>query len=165
MQRDFDEGVDVFQRILCATDFSETAEAAWEMACELARVHRAELALVHAFTDLPSYAYAEVPGPAVQKVWEEQRQWVQQALEERTAAAAARGLTVKPLLKTGAAATVIADAAAEQGVDLVVVGTHGRTGLNRLVIGSVAERVVRIAPCPVLTVKPPAARERARVAA
>jgi len=159
------EGVDVFQRILCATDFSETAEAAWEMACELARVHRAELALVHVFTDLPSYAYAEVPGPAVQKVWEEQRQWVQQALEERAAAAAARGLAVRPLLKTGTAAAAIADAAVEHGVDLVVVGTHGRTGLNRLVIGSVAERVVRIAPCPVLTVKPPAARERARVAA
>ena len=165
MHARFDEGVDVFQRILCATDFSETAEAAWEMACDLARVHRAELALVHVFTDLPSYAYAEVPGPAVHRVWEEQRQWVQRALEDRVAAAAARGLTVHALLKTGTAATVIADTAAEQAVDLVVVGTHGRTGLNRLIIGSVAERVVRIAPCPVLTVKPSAARERVRAAA
>jgi nucleotide-binding universal stress UspA family protein len=150
----FDEGVDMFQQILCATDFSDTAEAAWEIACELARLHRAELVLVHALVELPLYATAEAPGPAVAQIWEDQQRWVQTALDERVAAAGARGLKARALVKTGPAAASIADAAAEEGTDLIVIGTHGRTGFNRLVIGSVAERVVRIAPCPVLTVKP-----------
>ena len=59
----------------------------------------------------------------------------------------------------------IVDTATEEGADLIVIGTHGRTGLTRLVIGSVAERVVRIAPCPVLIVKPSAVREHVRAAA
>jgi nucleotide-binding universal stress UspA family protein len=157
--------VDVFQRILCATDFSDTAEAAWEMACELARSHGASLVLVHVFVDLPAYSLGEAPGTAVVRVWEEQRTWVQRALDERTSAAAARGLAVRSRLETGSPATAIADAAEAEGADLVVIGTHGRTGLNRLVIGSVAERVVRIAPCPVLTVKPRPSARPARAAA
>lgn len=155
----------MFQRILCATDFSDTAEAAWETACELARVHRAELVLVHVFTGLPMYSYAELPGPTVQKVWEEQRQWVEQTLDERVAAATARGLTARGVLKIGAAATEIPETATEEHADLIVVGTHGRTGLNRLVIGSIAERVVRLAPCPVLTIKPHPTSQPARAAA
>jgi nucleotide-binding universal stress UspA family protein len=101
----------------------------------------------------------------VQRVWEEQRLWVQQALDQRVAAAAAGGLSVSAVLKTGSAPEAILDAAADERADLIVIGTHGRTGLTRLVIGSVAERVVRMAPCPVLVVKPPPAREAARAAA
>jgi nucleotide-binding universal stress UspA family protein len=155
----------VFKRILCATDFSETAEAAWDISCELARLHRAQLTLVHVFVELPLYSMAEVPGPAVAQVWDEQRAWVQRALDERVAAAGTTGLNVRPLLKTGTPASTIADTAAEEGNDLIVIGTHGRTGLNRLVIGSVAERVVRIAPCPVLTVKPRTSARESRAAA
>jgi nucleotide-binding universal stress UspA family protein len=159
------EDVHVFRRILCATDFSDTAEAAWDMACELARVHVAELELVHVFTRLPAYSYAEAPAPAVEKIWEEQRQWVRQALDERVAAAAAGGLRARSVLKTGTPAPEIADTAGEHRADLIVIGTHGRTGLDRLIVGSVAERVVRLAPCPVLAVKPRPAREAVRAAA
>ena len=165
VQRDDSKDVDVFKRILCATDFSDTAEVAWEIACELARVHRAELALVHVFAELPLYGYAELPAPNVQQIWDEQRLWVQQALDQRVDAATARGLTARSDLLTGSAPQAIADAAGSDGSDLVVIGTHGRTGLHRLVIGSVAERVVRIAPCPVLTVKPDTARQSTRAAA
>jgi nucleotide-binding universal stress UspA family protein len=152
----------MFQRILCATDFSETAEAAWDMARDLARVHGAELMLLHVFADLPQYSYAEVPAPTVQQVWESQRRWVDEAVAERVAVATRAGLRARPIVKTGAAAAVIAETAAEERADLVVIGTHGRTGLNRLLVGSVAERVVRLAPCPVVTVKPSGAREHAR---
>jgi nucleotide-binding universal stress UspA family protein len=154
----------MFQRILCATDFSDTAETAWEVACELARVHRGQLTLVHVFGEMPVYTYAEVPGPSLHKVWEEQRQWVEQALGERVAAATARGLAARGVVRTGSAAIEITDAASEENADLIVVGTHGRTGLNRLVIGSVAERVVRSAPAPVLTVKPRPTSQAARAA-
>jgi universal stress protein A len=153
----------MFKRIVCATDFSDTAEAAWELAGELARTHRAELVLVHVFVELP--VYSEVAVATVQRVWEEQRLWAEQQLAERVEAAAARGLAARYLLRTGTAPDGIVQAAADERADLVVVGTHGRSGIERLVIGSVAERVVRIAPCPVLTVKPRAAREAVRAAA
>ena len=154
----------MFQRILCATDFSDTAEAAWEAACELARTHRAELILVHVFTELP--VYPEVAVIEVQRVWEDQRGWVEKELADRVAAGSRRGLSARSLLKTGVAPESIVEAATETKADLIVIGTHGRTGLTRLVIGSVAERVVRLAPCPVLCVKPTAAkRDTARAAA
>lgn len=142
----------MFKRILCATDFSDTAETAWEAACQLARVHQAELTLVHVFVELP--VYPEVAVTTIQGVWEEQRLWIEQQLTERVEAATARGITARYLLRTGTAPEEIARASTDEGADLVVVGTHGRTGIDRLLIGSVAERVVRAAPCPVLTVKP-----------
>jgi universal stress protein A len=149
----------MFQRIVCATDFSDTAEAAWEMACGLAAVHRAELTLVHVFPDLPPSP--DVAVPSVMEVWEEQRRWVSQELERRVADAVARGLRSRAVLKMGPAAAGLVEAVNEVGGDLVVVGTHGRTGLERVLLGSVAEQVVRAAPCAVLTVKP-RARERAQ---
>jgi nucleotide-binding universal stress UspA family protein len=153
----------MFKRIVCATDFSDTAETAWEIACELARIHQAELVLVHVFVELP--VYPEVAVTTIQRVWEEQRSWVEQRLAERVEAATARGLTAHYRLRTGTAPEEIARAATDEAADLVVVGTHGRTGINRLVIGSVAERVLRIAPCPVLTVKPRPTRTTARAGA
>jgi len=153
----------MFERIVCATDFSDTAEVAWQLAVELARAHQAELVLVHVFIELP--IYSEVAVSSLQQVWEEQRLWAEQQLAERVEAAAGRGLAVRYLLRTGTAAEEIAQTATDEHADLVVVGTHGRTGLNRLMIGSVAERVVRVAPCPVLTVKPHPVREAARAAA
>ncbi len=153
----------MFKRILCATDFSGTAEAAWEAARELARTHRADLTLVHVFTELP--IYPEVAVLEVQRVWEDQREWVERALAERVTEATARGLAARWVLKTGVAPEAIVETAAEMHADLIVIGTHGRTGLSRLVIGSVAERVVRLAPCPVLTMKPAVAPEAARAAA
>jgi universal stress protein A len=153
----------MFKQIVCATDFSDTAEAAWELAVELARTHQAELVLVHVFIELP--VYTEVAVTSVQQVWEEQRRWAEEQLAERVEAAAGRGAAARYLLRTGTAPEEIVQAATDERADLVVVGTHGRTGLNRLMIGSVAERVVRVAPCPVLTVKPRPAAESARAAA
>ena len=152
----------MFQRIVCATDFSDTAEAAWAVACGLAAVHRAELTLVHIFPDLPPSP--DVAVPSVMEVWEEQRRWVSQELERRVADAVARGLRSRAVLKMGPAAAGLVEAVNEVGGDLVVVGTHGRTGLERVLLGSVAEQVVRAAPCAVLTVKP-RAREGAQTAA
>ena len=140
----------MFKRIVCATDFSDTAEAAWDLASDLAQTHRAELVLVHVFIELP--VYPEVAVASIQQVWEEQREWAERQLAARIEAAVKRGLTARYLLKTGTAPEEIMQAATDEHADLIVVGTHGRTGIERLVIGSVAERVVRLAPCPVLTV-------------
>jgi len=150
----------MFQRIVCGTDFSDTAEAAWLVARDLAAVHRAELTLLHVFPDLPPSP--DVAVPTVIQVWEEQRRWVNAELERRVADAAARGIDSRAVLKHGPAPDGIVEAATEAHADVLVVGTHGRTGLERVLLGSVAEAVIRKAPCAVLTVKPrPDARAQA----
>ena len=99
----------MFQRILCATDFSDTADTAWAAARELARTHRAELILVHVFTELP--VYPDVAVPDVYRVWEEQRAWAESTLAERASAAA--GLSARWVLKTGTAPESIVETAVE----------------------------------------------------
>ncbi|HEX3179387.1 MAG TPA: universal stress protein [Methylomirabilota bacterium] len=140
-----------FRRILVATDFAESAERALECAVDLAKIHGAELVLLHVYMDLP--AYPEVSAGQVATIYEEQRRWVDDALDRRARSARASGVLARALVRTGAPAPVIAETAADERVDLVVVGTHGRSGLDRLLVGSVAERVVRTAPCPVLVAK------------
>jgi nucleotide-binding universal stress UspA family protein len=141
----------MFRRILAATDFSESAENAWRFALGLARAHGSELILMHVAAELPSLP--EVAVPQVEEVYVAQRRWAEQALEQRVGTAKAAGLTARWLVAAGSPAAVIAKTTADEGADLVVVGTQSRTGLDRLVVGSVAERVVRTSPCPVLVVK------------
>jgi nucleotide-binding universal stress UspA family protein len=74
---------------------------------------------------------------------------------------AARGIEVETVVREGYPATVIEEEAARLGADLIVIGTRGLSGLKHLLLGSIAERVVQKAPCPVLTVKIPAANEPA----
>jgi nucleotide-binding universal stress UspA family protein len=85
----------------------------------------------------------------VRAVLEAQRKWAADTLAERCRAVSARWV-----LKVGVPWQEIVRAAAEERADMIVMGTHGRTGLERLLLGSVTERVVRGAPCPVLTVRP-----------
>jgi universal stress protein A len=151
------------KRIVIATDFAESAEQALEYATELARTQGAELILLHVYVELPPYP--EVASAQVVAIHEEQRRWVEAALDERARRARGAGLLARPLVRTGSPATMIARTAEEEGADMVVVGTHGRSGLDRLLLGSVAERVVRLAPCPVLVVKSRETATAARPAA
>jgi len=151
-----------FRRILVATDFAESAEQALASAVQLARRHGAELILLHVYMDLP--AYPEITAGQVETIYEEQRRWIEAALERRARSARGEGLLARALLRTGPAASTIARTATDEGADLVVVGSHGRSGLDRLIVGSVAERVVRLATCPVLVVKSPETAARADAA-
>jgi nucleotide-binding universal stress UspA family protein len=156
----------MFQRILMATDFSSGAEAARQVAMSLARAHGAELLLVHVYEDALRHTYVE--GRTLTSLGElqaSQREWAETELAARAAEARSAGVAARSVLLTGSAAEQIAEAARSHGADLLVIGTQGRTGLDRLLLGSVAERVVRLAPCPVLTVKDDAGTERARQAA
>ena len=150
------------RRILVATDFAESAERALACAVQLARRHGAELVLVHVYMDLP--AYPEITAGQVVAIYEEQRAWIEAALERLARAARGEGLLARAVLRTGPAASTIAETAKDEGADLLVVGTHGRSGLDRLILGSVAERVVRLASCPVLVVKSAEAAARADAA-
>ena len=140
--------------LLVATDFSDHAETALDTAIELARTFGARIHVVHAFdVPLPFISPYEV---AIPDAYLEATQ--QEALR-RLAACAERvsvaGVAVESHLSEVPAGPAIARAAEELAADLIVMGTRGRTGLKHVVLGSVADRTLRLAPCSVLTVKKP----------
>jgi nucleotide-binding universal stress UspA family protein len=94
--------------------------------------------------------------PKVREVLEAARTFGEAALEEWVAKARAEGLSARAALRTGVAYQEIVALAVDERADLIVIGTHGRGGIDRALLGSVADRVVRLARCPVLTVREPA---------
>ena len=135
-------------RILHPTDFSECAEQAEAQATWLARSLGAELILLHVSAQAPLYAEGTMRMKEVRKVFDAERQWAEETLKGRADRAGARSKVT-----VGEPSGEIVRVAAEEGADLIVMGTHGRGGLPRLLLGSVADRVIRTAPCPVLTVR------------
>jgi nucleotide-binding universal stress UspA family protein len=133
--------------ILHPTDFSLYSQAALPLACALARDHGATLVLVHV-RSIPISTYGElgaVPAEPVDVVKDRMRQLLPPDYTGR----------VEYEVRTGEAATEVVDLTRQRHADLIVLGTHGRSGVLRLLLGSVAEAVLRKAPCPVLTVKRP----------
>jgi nucleotide-binding universal stress UspA family protein len=141
-------------RILVPVDFSPHAERAFGYATTLAQRFTAMLGLVHVVED-PFATGAwnnEVLLPDVDELFEGLIANAQRQLAPRRRSAVALGLAAETAVIAGRPAPAIVEHANEGGFDLIVMGTHGRTGLSHVVMGSVAERVVRTAPCPVLTV-------------
>ncbi len=141
-----------WDRILCAVDFSEPSRLAMEAAADLARRYGSHLTLVHAH-EAPTVARPDVL-LAPPELFEASARESEQKLEQwRTEAQRLAGRTVQSLLLKGNAAVEIVRAAEDDRSDLIVIATRGRTGLKRVVLGSVAEHVVRMAPCPVFVVR------------
>ena len=139
--------------VLVATDFSENALPAVDAAITVAKRFGAELHLVHAFqTPVPIVSPYQVVVP--DGLLEQARDSAERSLRAIQEKISSEGLTVTPHLTEVPAAPAIARLAGELDVDLVVMGTRGNTGLKHIVLGSVAERTIRLAPCSVLTVKP-----------
>jgi nucleotide-binding universal stress UspA family protein len=134
--------------VLHPTDFSEHSDHAFRFACSVARDYGARLVLVHVVP--PPLVHGEVVARRQPDGYHEQLARELDRLQPRDPET-----PVERLLKDGDPAAVILRVAEEVPCDLIVMGTHGRTGLGRLLMGSVAEQVVRRAPCPVLTVKLP----------
>jgi nucleotide-binding universal stress UspA family protein len=134
--------------IVHPTDFSANSQCAWEMACALARDYGARLLLVHVEAPLPIFAElgAIPPEPVDRRAMERELAQIKPA--DAT-------LAVTRTLLFGDEPNTINQFAKDNNADLIVMGTHGRTGLGRLIMGSVAEAVLREAPCPVLTIKTP----------
>jgi nucleotide-binding universal stress UspA family protein len=137
--------------IMHPTDFSEYSDYAFRLACSLARDYRAHVIVLHVL-ERPVFSYSGVmtPPPPLPPSAEE-RQTAHERLHRIQPPDPA--IEVEHLLEVGDPATAILHVAQERRCDLIAMGTHGRTGLRRLLMGSVAERVVREASCPVLTVK------------
>lgn len=140
--------------ILVATDFSETADLALDRALELAASHESEITLVHVMqADLPPLAAPEMI--VVPPNFEEMlREACVGGLSQAASRVREAGLRVSTHLEQGRAASQIAACADAIAADLIMLGTRGNTGFKRLLLGSVAEEVVRIADQPVLTVHP-----------
>jgi nucleotide-binding universal stress UspA family protein len=142
------------ERIVHPSDFSGASAAAFAQALALARGSDAELVIVHVFTPpVPTLIDGNVPPNAYIQIAESARRWARRQLERLVAKAERAGVRARGRLLEGIAHERIARAAPSKRTDLIVMGTHGRTGLARLVLGSVAERVISIARCPVLTVR------------
>ena len=144
-------------RILVPTDFSETSDAALRYARTLAETFGASIHLIHAFED-PYAAGAlapEVYGAVPQELRDSALQLANTHLEQRLPPADRERFRGTTAVVMGLPAAAIVKYAKENGVDLIVMGTHGRGGVAHLLLGSVAEKVVRTAPCPVLSVREP----------
>jgi len=140
------------REILVPVDFSPDSDRALAYAAELAASLGSRLHLLHAH-HVPPLAATPYGSALPQSVWDELRASVRAELEERREKLAAQGLQATAHLATGVASEAIREAAGEVGADLIVMGTRGRSGLAHVLLGSVAERTLRTAPCPVLTVK------------
>lgn len=140
--------------ILHPTDFSAGSNYALRLACAVARDSHAHLVLLHVFTPQPIIGGEDLlpPDPEIRKA-ELLSQLQELPVDDGEA-------LVERRLEEGYPGSDISRIAQEMKADLIVMGTHGRTGLSRLLMGSVAEQTVRKAPCPVLTVKLPLAQER-----
>jgi universal stress protein A len=141
--------------ILVPTDFSPHARAGFEHALELANALSARVVLLHSYGVLVSTAPSQmwvVPPDLVERLQDGART----ELEPLVKRAAQAGVPCESRMSGSPAVEAILEAAAALPAQLIVMGTQGNTGLKHLLLGSVAERVVRLAPCPVTTVKAPA---------
>jgi nucleotide-binding universal stress UspA family protein len=141
------------KKVLCAVDFSEPSREALHFAADLARQYDAELTLLHVY-QVPGYTFPDgvlVVGP---EILNDLLSEISRSLDDWKKEAWVRGVAaVQTVSVQGSAAPEIVRFAKERDIDLIVVGTHGRGGLAHVLLGSVAEKVVRKAPCPVLTVR------------
>ncbi len=144
------------RRILVPVDFSKHSIRALDYAVRFAEPFGAELILLHVVEPVayatPADLYA---GMATQlgNLLAEQRRSARQQVDDLAATYAKRGAKVRVQLRDGVAYREIVDGAAKAKADLIIQATHGRTGLSHVLLGSVAERVVRTADCPVLTIR------------
>lgn len=140
-----------FKTIVVPTDFSPASERAIMHARELAERFGASVLLLHVVEDPYAAAAWSEAFLAMPDIREPLRQEALKRLEEAASAFAGLPTTMEAVVGTPAA--TIVKAAADRSADLIVMGTHGRSGVAHLLLGSVAERVIRLAPCPVLTVR------------
>lgn len=143
-----------WKRICCPVDFSDPSRSALESAVKLARHFGAELTIFHAY-QLPGYTLPEGSVVASPKMLQELSDSADRHLAEWKALAERLGAPLVSTAKSvGEPAIEIVEFARETQQELLVLGTHGRTGLRHALVGSIAERVVRRAGCPVLTIHP-----------
>jgi len=143
------------EKILMPTDFSSSSENAMGYAASFAKEYNAGLIVLHVIQEPHRLrrVTTTLPEEEIDKIIADEIEVVKKAMEQFVKDFG-EGVNVKTLIKSGIPVVEIVESAKEENVDLIVMGTHGQTGTRHALIGSVAERVVRNAHCPVFTVKP-----------
>lgn len=139
-----------FEKILFPTDFSESAENAARYAISLAKKYGSNLYIVHV---VEPFTYTTDFGLDYSVQYKEMEATARRLLDEFVASIQRNYLDAEGVLLSGEPFVEIIKYAKREQVDLIIMGTHGRTGLEHMLLGSVAEKVVRKSPCPVLTIK------------
>jgi nucleotide-binding universal stress UspA family protein len=143
------------KKILVPTDFSETSRYAFQYAIEFAKSFGAELEIVHVIFDESQIVAFYLPQVTFQNLDQELEESAKKQMEQFIDAyPELKSIPHNVKLLKGTAFIEIINEAKEYKADLIIIGTHGRTGLEHVLFGSTAEKVVRKAPCPVLTIKP-----------
>jgi nucleotide-binding universal stress UspA family protein len=142
------------RRILAPTDLSELAEQGLKNALQLAEVFGAKLLLLHVVEPPPYPVEGILPSPLGATLLDDLERQASNELAELLPEAQGRKVEVARRVVSGIPYRRIVEVAEEEKTDLIVMTTHGRTGFSHLVMGSVAEKVVRTASCPVLTIRP-----------
>ena len=150
--------------ILCPTDFSEPSYEALRIAVELAKHFKAALDVIHVIPPVP--VHSPYPDPPVASSGDEPLHQQEMAVDSEKALISLverrvpKQITTFATVLTGEAAQKIVDFAVRERIDLIVMATHGLTGWRHFMTGSVTEKVVRLAPCPVLAIRPPQAEKQ-----
>lgn len=145
-----------FDKILTAIDFSENSDYAFDYALTLAKQFNAELTILHVINEPVDLRGFYVPHISFEQLEREIEESANKMMEKFRAARLGDFTNYKTSIVTGVPYEEIIKNAKDSGTSLIVLGTHGRTGLDHLLFGSTAERVVRGAHCPVLTIRLPA---------
>ena len=142
------------RRILAPTDFSELSKQGLQSALELADAFGAKLLLLYVVEPPPYPVEGIVPSHLGATMLDDLERQATNDLAQMLSETQASNMDVARRVVVGIPYRKIVDVAEEEKIDLIVMTTHGRTGLSHLVMGSVAEKIVRTAPCPVLTIRP-----------
>ena len=143
------------ERILFPTDFSEGAQRALRCAVDMAEHYQSKLYILHVVYDITQAVGVHVPHISSDQVFKEVNDWALKEIGSCCIEETRKLPDVEKKVVKGIPYQEILKYASDNKIDMIVMGTYGRTGINRLIFGSTAERVVRSAPCPVMTVKLP----------
>ncbi len=148
------------EKILFPTDFSEGSYHALPYVVDLAKHYNAKLYIIHVIHDIFKATDSHIPHISSDEIYKEISDWAGKEIE-KCCVEALRGLqNVEKMVLKGVPYEEIIKLAEKEEADMIVIGTYGRKGLERLLFGSTAEKVVRNAPCPVMTVRLPEHRKK-----
>jgi len=147
------------KKIVFATDFSEGSLTALPYAIDMAKNYGAKLYFVHVIYDIAKTTGWYVPHVSVEEMYRDMESGASDELKKIFVEEMRGFKDIEHVVLKGTPYEEITGFASDENIDLIVLGTHGRTGINRMLFGSTAEQIVRSAPCPVLSVRIPAHKE------
>jgi nucleotide-binding universal stress UspA family protein len=143
------------KKVLVPIDFSDYSKSSLRYAVNFANQFNAEICLIYVLEPViypPDFSMGQIAIPSINTEWDER---AKEELEKLAKTEIPEGIDVKTILKNGKPFLEIIDTASEENIDLIIIATHGHTGVEHILFGSTAEKVVRKAPCPVLTLREP----------